>query len=366
MGHRPPKIKPTKMVGFIGFAVQGNSLHVERIKFATRIARLIARNRGGAALTRLGLAQEGTPAASPVAGEWSFTDDKGVTVTLPEAPQRIVADVNAAAPLWDFGIRPVGVFGWNASREGDFGMAGGNIDPSQVEVVGDVTEPIDVEGLVGLQPDLIVTLTFIPDDPQDYWSLAADGPLAQVQQVAPIIALSGVESAELAAGRYAELAAALGADLESADIVAAHQALADAEAAFTAAIEAKPGISALFVAGGPDTIYIANPAVAGDLQYFRKLGLTIPEVVINPENGDFWEYASFEDIGRYQTDMLFSSYRGSTIEDLTAIGTVATLPAVTNDQVFTWNQDVITSYQGLTDILAGITEAINASEIVTG
>src|SRR5688572_27009371 len=89
-------------------------------------------------------AQDGTPAGSPPAGGWSFTDDKGVTIELPGMPVRIVADVNAAAPLWDFGIRPVAVFGWNATLtdDGDFGAAGGRIDPSQVEIVGDEVETI--------------------------------------------------------------------------------------------------------------------------------------------------------------------------------------------------------------------------------
>lgn len=126
---------------------------------------------GAAAAVRFGSAQESTPAAD---GEWSFTDDKGVTVTLPSRPERLVIDVNAAAPLWDFGVRPVAIFGWLATASGDFGPAGGRIDPEQVEIIGEGEATIDVEALVGLQPDLVITLTFSPDDPTEYWSLAAD------------------------------------------------------------------------------------------------------------------------------------------------------------------------------------------------
>ena len=321
-----------------------------------------------AAATRLGFAQESTPVTSPVAegtGEWSFTDDKGVTVTLPSRPQRLVIDVNAAAPLWDFGVRPVAVFGWLATASGDFGEAGGNIDPEQVEIIGEGEATIDVEALVGLQPDLIVTLTFAPDDPLDYWSLAADGPLEQVQQVAPIIAISGVQRADLAAARFAELAAALGADLESAEVVADNGRWLAAEDALKTEIAAKPGISAIFAAASADIIYVANPAVAGDIQYFRELGLTIPDVEINPENGDYWEYVSTEEIGKYQTDTLFSSYRGLPVDEFIAIPTVATLPAVAAGQVYIWNQDVIMSYRGLAGIVEDLTEAITAAEIVT-
>ncbi|MGC4107360.1 MAG: ABC transporter substrate-binding protein [Thermomicrobiales bacterium] len=308
-----------------------------------------------------------SPAASPVAGgEWSFTDDKGVTVTLPSAPQRVVIDMNAAAPLWDYGVRPIAVFGWLANPEGDFGAAGGNIDPEQVEIIGNGQETIDVEALVALKPDLIVTLTFIPDDPKDYWSLASDGPLEQVQQVAPIVAISGVQSAADAIARFAELAGALGADLASPEIVEAETAWRDSEEAFKTALAAKPGISAVFVAAGADMLYVANPAVAGDVMYFRSLGLTIPDVEIDPANGDYWEYVSFETIGKYSTDLFMSSYRGLPIPDVEAIPTVAALPSVQAGQIYTWNQDFISSYRGMTEILIDLTANVEASEIVTG
>lgn len=316
-----------------------------------------------AVLSRAGLAQNASPEAS---GEWSFTDDKGVTVTLPARPERVVIDVNAAAPLWDYGIVPTAVFGWLANPSGDFGAAGGRIDASQVDIIGNGENTIDVEALVGLDPDLLITLTFAPDDPLDYWSLAADGPLEQVQAVVPIVAISGIQPADTAVARFAELAEALGANLES-DTIAGNLARWEtAEATFQAAIEAKPGITATFVAPAADMLYIANPEVAGDVMYFRELGLTIPDVSIDPANGTYWEYLSPEEIGRYQTDIYFSSYRGIPIEEFVAIPTVAGMPAVQADQVFTWNQDFIASYLGMAEILEGLTANIEASEIVTG
>ena len=49
---------------------------------------------GAAVAARLASAQEASPEATPAAsGEWSFTDDKGVTVTLPSRPERLVIDV---------------------------------------------------------------------------------------------------------------------------------------------------------------------------------------------------------------------------------------------------------------------------------
>ncbi|MDQ3657131.1 MAG: ABC transporter substrate-binding protein, partial [Chloroflexota bacterium] len=164
----------------------------------------------------------------------------------------------------------------------------------------------------------------------------------------------------------AELAVALGMDLETPEIVADYERWMTSEGAFQAALAAKPGISAVFAAPSPDIIYVANPQVAGDLIYLRELGLTIPDVEINPEDGDYWEYASLEEIGKYQTDMLFSSYRGMSVEEFLAIPTVATLPAVTAGQVFEWIQDEILSYRGIADTLDDVIEAIDASAIVTG
>lgn len=316
-----------------------------------------------AILTRGGLTQEASPAAS---GEWSFTDDKGITVTLPEAPKVVVIDVNAAAPLWDFGVRPAAVFGWLANPSGDFGAAGGRIDATQVEIIGNGEATIDVEALVGLQPDLVITLTFAPDDPLDYWSLASDGPLEQVQSVVPIIAISGVQSASDMTARYAELAQALGADLETPELAADLERWQDAEVGFQSALAEKPGITGIFIAADADMFYIANPEVAGDIVYFRDLGLSIPDVIVDPANGDYWQWISPEEIGSYQTDLLFSSLRNSIpLEEFVAMPTVATLPAVQADQVFGWNQDVISSYIGLAEILEDLTIAVTESEIVT-
>jgi len=212
----------------------------------------------------------------------------------------------------------------------------------------------------------VITLTFAPDDPLDYWSLAADGPLEQVQAVVPIIALSGVQAADVATARFAELAAALGADMESDTVMADLERWETAEVAFQAALAEKPEITATFIAPDADMFYIANPEVAGDVMYFRELGLTIPDVTIDEANGTYWQYLSPEEIGTYATDIYFSSYRSMPIDEFIAIPTVAAMPAVQAGQVFTWNQDVIMSYLGLAEIVEGLTEAITASSIVTG
>ena len=82
-------------------------------------------------------AQDATPAASPGAG-WTFTDDAGVTITFPETPQRVVAYVNLAAALDDFGAKPVGYFGQPLRADG-----------TRVTIAGDM----DLVGMISVAPD---------------------------------------------------------------------------------------------------------------------------------------------------------------------------------------------------------------------
>src|SRR5688572_19474912 len=60
----------------------------------------------GFAVAGLGTAAaQSTPETSSATdGEWSFTDDRGVTVTLPQAPQNIAGHARVAGALYDYGI----------------------------------------------------------------------------------------------------------------------------------------------------------------------------------------------------------------------------------------------------------------------
>ncbi|MGI8485543.1 MAG: ABC transporter substrate-binding protein [Thermomicrobiales bacterium] len=306
-----------------------------------------------AALVSRSHAEDASPAASPVGprGEWTFTNDKGVTITLPSRPERIVADVNAAAPLWDFGIRPVAVFGWNATDTGDFGPAGGNVDPSTVAVVGDSTEPIKPEAVAAQHPDLIVTLTWAPGEPTEYWSIAEDI-LPQVQPIAPVIAISATGMADANTERFAELAAALGADLDSPELVEARTTYTDALASFKEVATEKRDLTAVFISiAASETAYVAYAHDWADLSLYEHLGLTIVGPTL--EKGAYWEEISLEQAMKYPADILFNSTRPGNLnrEELEAHPTFGQQPAVKAGQIGEWNQDFIMSYQGMTDAL---------------
>jgi iron complex transport system substrate-binding protein len=325
---------------------------------------------GGLAAFGLGTAHahDASPAASPAAGGWSFTDDKGVTVALDTMPTRIVADVNAAAALWDFGIRPVAVFGWNAVETGDFGPAGGNIDPSQVEIVGSVDEPFKPEATIAVDPDLIVTLTWAPDDPAEYWSLDTDPsilPLAR--EIAPVVAISAAGLADVNTVRMAELAGALGADLSAPGLVEAESGFQESLARLESVAATKTDLVVMFtyIADG-EQWYVTDPAGWADVTLFQQLGVN----VLSPDESDgWWQTLSTEEALRYPADVIFNSDRGGgtltlSLEELQAHPTFGLHPAVQAGQVYPWNQDFILSYQGMTAALNAISDPLEQAEKV--
>jgi iron complex transport system substrate-binding protein len=99
---------------------------------------------------------------------------------------------------------------------------------------------------------------------------------------------------------------------------------------------------------------------------FRDLGLVVPELPVDPS--EYWEQLSAEEVGKYQTDIVFNSQRGVylTLEDLRKQPTYALHPAIKAGQVFPWSQDVIASYPGLAKILTNTANGIAASDSSVG
>lgn len=293
-----------------------------------------------------------------------------MTVVLDAPPQRIVADVNAAAALWDYGIRPVGVFGWNASEAGDFGPAGGNIHPEQVAIGGNATGPFQVEPVLTMAPDLLVTITWELENPTEYWSLDNDPailPLAQ--EVAPIVAISAVGFADVNTGRMAELADALGADLATPELIAAKGTYEAALARLPEVAAERADLSVIFTyIGDGEQWHIVDPVGWADVSLYQQAGVN---VAVPDESDGYWQTLSFEEALRYPADVMFNSSRGGgtltlSLEDLQAHPTFNTHPAVAAGQVGDWNQDFIMSYQGMTDAIKAIISPLEAAAKVTG
>ena len=331
----------------------------------TRLATAMSRRRlMTASFATVALAGLGHQAAArtPTAG-WTFLDDKGVTVTTDTPPTSIAADLIAAAALWDFGVRPRAVFGWDVNADDTFNVAGGNVDRAAVEVIGNVNAPLDLEKAIGAGVDLFVTLDGDPADPEAYWSIDPSI-VDQVRQVAPLLAInSNYVRTDLVVSRFAELATALGADPDSDDLVAARAEAEAAATTFVAAVDSAPGLTAMFIFANEEGIFVANPRVVSDLIYFTELGLAMPELGVGDD--EYWEVLSWEESARYPVDLVFTTSRAPlTADDLKAHPVFGQVPAAQAGQIFTWNDTHQLSYQGLTDALLETATALAASSKV--
>jgi iron complex transport system substrate-binding protein len=313
------------------------------------------------------LARQATPEASPQGGDggWTFTDDAGKTLELPDRPLRIAADLNAASALWDFGIRPAAIAGYTVDTEASWG----NVDRDTPVINVAAGSPVpNLETLLAEDIDLFVTITWGNEDNPYEWSFPELAEYERTNAAVPVIAISGSGRADHNMERFAELAASLGADLESPEILEAKATYEEAVAAFSevAKEKADAGITSLFIYADPVELYIAYPPIWADLAMYQGLGMEIIEPEGVPE-GDFWESLSTEQAIKYVSDLLFQSSRTGTLslEELAAHPTYGALPAVKAGQVIAWDQDFIQSYQGLSAALTHLTEALRNAEKVT-
>ncbi len=123
--------------------------------------------------------------ATPAAG-WSFTDDADVTISLPEAPQRVIAYVNLAAALDDFGAKPVGYFGQPLRPDGTRETIAGDLELGGMVSVAPDYGGFDIEALLAEEIDLIVNDMW--ETPPTFWGLE-EGAVEQITAVAPIVNL---------------------------------------------------------------------------------------------------------------------------------------------------------------------------------
>jgi iron complex transport system substrate-binding protein len=298
--------------------------------------------------------------ATPEAG-WTFTDDAGVTISLPEAPQRVVAYVNLAAALDDFGAKPYGYFGQPLRPDGTRESIAGDLDLEGMASVGPDYGAFDIEKLVAEDIDLIVNDMW--ETPPTFWGLE-EGAVEQINTVAPIVNLWFVgQPVTDTIERVGELAVALGADPDDPQVVADREAFLAAEAELKEAIAANPGLKVAFASGTPDdAFYIGNPNMNADLMYYASLGLDI----VAPEAQDsFFEELSWEEVGKYPVDLLIMDDRqwSSTPEELAAqVPTFAALPAVKAGAYGPWASEWVPSYPGMTPVLKNLAELIRNAD----
>ncbi|MFC7615189.1 ABC transporter substrate-binding protein [Actinokineospora soli] len=299
----------------------------------------------------------GSASNAPAAeGPWEFTDDRGTKISLPERPKRIVAQVHAAAALWDFGVKPVGVFGPQRTADGKPDPQVGNVDLAAVTSVGAEFGEFNLEQYANLEPDLVVTIMYGPV----LWYVPDDSK-AKIEEIAPTVGirLDG-KSASEAIARFGELAASLGADLNAPAVTQAKADFEKAGAELTAAAKEKPGLGVELAIGQQDGFWVADPKWHGDAILFSELGLE----VVAPKQSDptfGFEQLSWEQAAKYPADLVLEDARtvGMSTDELAAkYPTWSQLPAVKAGQVGAWHAETPSSYQLYAKVLTELTGTV--------
>ena len=301
----------------------------------------------------------GDTAAASESG-WEFTDDLGNTVTLDEAPTRVAGLNDVLSSLWNYGIEPVAAWG-QTSIEDD--VAFESKDLSGVEIVGTSYGQIDLEQLAAADPDVIVASVYPTDSegtidetspPYGFESIEQQ---EQVAEIAPIIGIVWGGSAADVIKRTAELAGALGADLDGDLVTAAREDYEVASAALTEA--AAGGVSVLPVyATESDGWWMAKAPDDPSLHLYQDLGVNF----VDPGgDGYFWNSVGWEEVPSHPSDVLLYSLRFSmSPEEIAAQPTAALLPSVQAGQLYPWKylgMDYVAQAEYMTELAGWLTEA---------
>ena len=310
-----------------------------------------------AALTACGSGDQ--PAAAAPSGPWEFTDDRGEKVTRPQRPAKVVAYVSSAAALWEYGIKPIGVFGPQKTADGGKELQAGNIDLNAVTSIGNAWDDFSMEKFAALQPDLVIT-GLTGSKPTDLWVLTDElGP--KVQQVAPIVALSEYkQTLPKVIERYSQLAASLGADVNTDGQKAAKADFDKASEELRAAAKEKAGLKVLVVYSDKDNFYVAKPEFFADLSYYRELGL---DIVSGGGTDEYWETLSWEQAGKYQADLILTDVRTFALPraEMAKFPTWNQLPAVKANQLGDWSAEPRFSHQLATPVIRKLTELVKTA-----
>ncbi|MBW5423187.1 ABC transporter substrate-binding protein [Streptomyces sp. BG9H] len=291
---------------------------------------------------------------------WSFKDDRGKTVTTEKHPKNIVAFVSTAAALHDYGIECKGIFGPSKPVNGKPSPQSGDLDLSKLTSLGNEWGQFNIEKYAALSPDLLISNMF---PPPNLWFIPEESG-KKIASLAPTVGINGARvSLREPLKRYTELAASLGADLESEKVRAAKARFQRAERTLRKAAEANRGLKVMATTGDADQMYVAVPDAYCDLHYFKDLGIEFVEGKKSDEWG-FWEFLSWENADKYHADLIMLDNRTTALppEELAKKPTWAELPAVKAGQTVPWSMEERYSYAGYAPVIERLAAAVEKSK----
>lgn len=308
--------------------------------------------------------QLATSSAAPASG-FTFTDDRGVTVSLDKPDIRVVAQEDAANALMHLGIKPVGIFGGSPMSSNP--MLKG-LDLSGVESLGETFGEIKMEKLVVLKPDVIISTFYTGDGvlfPGGVYGFGTEKLQKDAQSIAPILALDSTKPSSTVISRFSELAAALGADVAGGDLATAKATWEDAVAELKKAAAAHGDLTVLATTPATDQMYFAVPDLFPDLLDLKDWGVK----VMTPTGklvSSYYEAVSWENAAEYQPDIVLVDARGYTLstDELNKYPTWTAMKAVAAGQLGTWVR-VSLNYPDYTVQIQQLTKLLNSAKKVS-
>ena len=296
----------------------------------------------------------GSDGDAAAGGGWTFTDDIGTEIERDEVPDRIVAQSSVAAALTDLGLgdKVVGVFGPLTNPDGEPDLQAVGLDVDAVEDVTGSGEygDLDLEKIAELQPDLIVTSTYLEPEP---WYVN-EATLERLEGQFPVAIITFQDQSQTEIFDNTErIAEALGAD--PADFAEGREAFEAASERLRSVVEEVGDPTFQAVSTSPDIFYVSNPDANPDLRYSRdELGLDIVTPADEDlDEGGYWQTLSWEEADRYDADVaLWDARGGSAALDLLEGQPVWTSTTAGREDAYVeWNTVAPPSAQGRATIM---------------
>jgi iron complex transport system substrate-binding protein len=306
-------------------------------------------------LAACGSDDEESGGAKP-AGPWKFTDDRGVTVSLDRRPERLILHEYAVAGMWDYGIRPTGVYGSVPMAKQPMYE---DLDLSGVKSVGDVWGEVNIEALAALRPDLIVT-TWWPSE-KLLGGVKDDKVRKKLEAVAPIVGIQAQKPATTTIEHFEKLAGTLGGDASKvADIRRRYDR---AVAGFKAAAKAKPDVRVVAAYADPEALYVGKTSDYSDLKEYAAWGLNLADV---KSKDPYWDKLSWENADKYPADLILYDARAHApkLDKLMDIPLFRRLPAVKAKQLSPWHMEEAVSYRLFASHIEELTGRLETARVV--
>jgi iron complex transport system substrate-binding protein len=294
---------------------------------------------------------------------WSFTDDRGVTVKLDHRPEKVVAFADQALALHAYGVDVVGIIGrTDIKKDSRFK----NWDLSKVSIYSTEYGAIDFAKMAEDEPDVIVT----GDYPTKRNAKLGKKDLLygfndaasqkKAEKLAPTVGMEvGGKGADVVE-RMSELAVDLGA--KQSRVEQAKKRFDAAGKKLKAAAKARPEIEVTQMYADKDGLFVVKPQDEPATQLLSEYGVNYTN--LNPGGEYYWDKYSWENASKMMTgDVIFTQQDGLQAADLAKQETFKDDPALKAGQVQTW-ADATMDYASQAKQMATMTKTIEDAENV--